>query len=85
MANFVLVSLIDTEWDSIKAQEALARRGILARECSNYHRLEIGGVVTGPDIAFETRGHLRFCVRTPGENDLMLATLDDLMRSRPGR
>ena len=39
----------------------------------------------GPDISFETRGHLRFYVRTPGENDFLLATLDDRMRSRATR
>ena len=28
--------------------------------------------MTGPGLAIETRGHLRFCVRTPAENDLLL-------------
>ncbi len=83
MANFVLVSLVDTPWTSTQVQDVLARRGLLARECSNYHGLEIGAVVTGPGISFETRGHLRFCVRTPGENDLMMSTLAEVMRSRP--
>ena len=43
-----------------------------------------GSIVTGPDgLSFETNGHVRFCVRTPGENDLLLTTLHEVMRSRP--
>lgn len=83
MANFVLASLVDTPWTSPQLQDALARRGLLVRECSNYHGLEPGGVVTGPDGSFETRGHLRFCVRTPGENDLLVATLHEVLGSGP--
>lgn len=83
MANFVLASVVDTPWTSVQVQDALARRGLLVRECSNYHGLAPGSVVTGPGLALETRGHLRFCFRTPGENDLLLNTLDELMRSDP--
>lgn len=83
LANFVLVSLVDTPWTSLQVQEALARRGLLVRECSNYSGLEIGSVVTGPGCSFETRGHLRFCVRTPGENDMLLTALEDVMTSVP--
>ncbi|MBY0395096.1 MAG: aminotransferase class I/II-fold pyridoxal phosphate-dependent enzyme [Thermoleophilia bacterium] len=83
MANFILASLVDTPWTSNRLQDALARRGLLVRECSNYHGLAPGGVVTGPDGSFETNGHLRFCIRTPGENDLLLATLLDVMKSGP--
>ncbi|GAC1465609.1 MAG: threonine-phosphate decarboxylase CobD [Isosphaeraceae bacterium] len=81
--NFVLASLVDTPWTSHQVQDALARRGLLVRECSNYSGLEPGSLVTGPDIEFETNGHLRFCVRTPGENDLLLSVLNDVMRSKP--
>ena len=81
--NFVLVSLVDTPWTSIQVQEALARSGLFVRECSNYCGLEVGSVVTGPGLAIETRGHLRFCVRTPGENDLLLATLARIMALEP--
>jgi threonine-phosphate decarboxylase len=66
-------------------QDALARRGLLVRECSNYCGLEVGSVVTGPGLSIETRGHLRVCVRTPGENDLLLITLADVMQSDPPR
>lgn len=84
MVNFVLVSLVDTPWTSLQLQDALARRGLLARECSNYAGLEAGSVVTGRGgLAFESNGHVRFCVRTPGENDLLLAALNDVMRSDP--
>lgn len=86
MANFVLVSLVDTPWTSVALQEALARRGLLVRECSNYHGLQPDGVVTCPDgVSFETNGHIRVCVRTPGENDLLLTTLTDVMSSDPDR
>ena len=81
--NFVLVSLVDTPWTSIELQEALARRGLLVRECSNYNGLEIGSVVTGDGLSFETRGHVRFCVRTSGENDLLLSTLTEVMNQVP--
>jgi threonine-phosphate decarboxylase len=81
--NFVLASVVDTAWTSNKIQDALARRGLLVRECSNYRGLEPGSVVTGPGVSFPTRGHLRFTVRTPGENDLLLATLAEVMRSAP--
>ena len=84
MANFVLTSVVDTPWTSLLLQDTLARRGLLVRECSNYAGLEAGAVVTGPDnLAFKTRGHIRFCVRTPGENDLLVATLHEVMRSEP--
>jgi threonine-phosphate decarboxylase len=86
MANFVLATLVDTPWTSVLLQEALARRGLLVRECSNYHPLQAGGVVSLPDgTAFESSGHVRFCVRTPGENDLLLATLADVMSCDPPR
>ena len=83
MPNFVLVSLVDTPWDSLKLQEALARRGIFARECSNYRGLEIGATLTGPGQTIRTNGHLRFCVRTPAQNDLLLSHLADLTSARP--
>jgi threonine-phosphate decarboxylase len=81
--NFMLVSLVDTQWTSVQIQEALARRGLFVRECSNYRGLEVGAVVTGPDVEVETRGHLRFCIRTPSQNDLLLSTLADVLASRP--
>lgn len=83
MPNFVLVSLVDTPWTSTRAQEALARNGLFVRECSNYSGLEVGGVVTGPGQEIKTNGHLRFCVRTPAENDRLLATLAEIMTSNP--
>ncbi len=36
LPNFVLVSLTQTDWDSIRLQEALATRGIFVRECSDF-------------------------------------------------
>ena len=62
---------------------ALARRGLFVRECSNYRGLEIGSVVTGPGQERHTRGHLRFCVRKPKENDLLVATLAEILASNP--
>lgn len=83
MANFVLASLVDTPWNSVQVQEALAYQGMFVRECSNYRGLEVGSVVTGPDVAIETGGHLRFCVRTRTENDLLLSTLTTIMSADP--
>jgi threonine-phosphate decarboxylase len=83
MPNFVLASVVDTSWNSVQVQEALAHQGIFVRECSNYRGLEIGSVVTGPELAIETGGHLRFCVRTRTENDLLLSTLANIMNSDP--
>jgi threonine-phosphate decarboxylase len=81
LPNFLLVSLVDTPWTSVQVQEALARRGLFVRECSNYRGLEVGSVITGPDEEIVTRGHLRFCVRKPAENDLLLATLAEILSS----
>jgi threonine-phosphate decarboxylase len=81
--NFQLVSLVDTPWTSVQVQEALARSGLFVRECSNYCGLEIGSVVTGPGLAIETRGHLRFCIRKPAENDLLLDTFSRILTLEP--
>jgi threonine-phosphate decarboxylase len=81
--NFLLVSLVDTPWTSIQVQDELARHGVFVRECSNYCGLEVGAVVTGPGQAIETRGHLRFCIRTPRENDVLLETLARIMSLEP--
>lgn len=83
LANFVVASLVDTRWNSVQVQEALARRGLFVRECSNYRGLEIGSRVTGPDQERLTRGHLRFCVRKPKDNDMLIATLADILASDP--
>ena len=83
MPNFVLVSLVGSPWTSTQLQDALARHGIFARECTNYRGLEVGSIVTGPDRRFETGGHLRFCVRTPSENDQLLSTLSKILATRP--
>jgi threonine-phosphate decarboxylase len=86
LPNFVLVSLVDTPWTSAQVQDALARRGLFVRECSNYRRLEIGSCLTGPGgLEVETRGHLRFCVRTPEENDQLLSILSDVLACEPPR
>ena len=84
LANFVLVSLTQTDWDSIGLHEALARRGFLVRECSDFPGLEVGALLTGPDQLIATRGHLRIAVRTPSENDNLLAAINDLLKSDPG-
>ena len=83
MPNFVLVSLTQTDWDSIRLQEALARRGFLVRECSDFPGLEVGALLTGPDQLIATRGHLRIAVRAPDENDRLLVAISDLLASDP--
>ena len=81
--NFVLVSLTQTDWDSIRLHEALARRGLLVRECSDFPGLEVGALLTGPDQLVATRGHIRVAVRTAEENDRLLSELAALLRSDP--
>ena len=83
LPNFVLVSLTQTDWDSIGLQEALATRGLFVRECSDFPGLEVGALLTGTDQLVATRGQIRVAVRTPGENDRLLAELGDLLGSGP--
>jgi threonine-phosphate decarboxylase len=81
--NWVLVSLVDTPWTSPQLQDALARRGVFARECSNFRGLEIGARLAGGGIEIHTRGHLRFAVRTPEENRQVVSVLSSLMEAKP--
>ena len=83
LPNFVLVSLTQTDWDSGELHEALARRGILVRECSDFPGLEVDALLTGPDQLIATRGQIRVAVRTPVENDRLLGELASLLRSDP--
>ncbi|MDB5350469.1 MAG: PLP-dependent enzyme histidinol-phosphate/aromatic aminotransferase or cobyric acid decarboxylase [Planctomycetota bacterium] len=82
--NWVLVSLVDTNWTSIQVHEELARRGVLVRECSNFSGLQPGGIVTGPNgLEIPTQGHLRFAVRTKPENDKLVSILSDILAGKP--
>jgi threonine-phosphate decarboxylase len=83
LPNFVLVSLTQTDWDSIRLQEALATRGLFVRECSDFPGLEVGALLTGTDQLVATRGQIRVAVRNPVENDRLLAELTDLLESGP--
>ena len=81
--NFHLVSLTRTDWDSVGLRDALAHRGFLVRECSDFPGLEVGALLTGPDQLVATRGHLRIGLRMPEEDDRLLAALADLLKSGP--
>lgn len=83
LPNFLLLSLTQTDWDSGGLQEALARRGLLVRECSDFPGLEVGALLTGPDQLVATRGHLRIGLRTTEENNRLLAELEDLLEAGP--
>jgi threonine-phosphate decarboxylase len=83
LPNFLLVSLTDTPWSATQVHDALARRGIVVRDCSNYSGLEDGTLLTGPDQLVATRGHLRFGLRSPAENDRLLSVLADVLGSKP--
>jgi threonine-phosphate decarboxylase len=83
LPNFLLVSLTQTDWDSGGLQEALARRGILVRECSDFSCLEVGALLTGPDQLVATRGQIRIGLGLPGTNDALLAHLEELLEAGP--
>jgi threonine-phosphate decarboxylase len=82
---FILASLTDTPWNSHQVHEALARRGFLVRECSDFRGLEVGALLTGHDQLVATQGHLRIALRRPDENDRLLAALADVLNSEPPR
>lgn len=83
LPHFVLASLTQTDWTSIQLHEALARRGFLVRECSDFPGLEGDALLTGPDRLVATRGHLRIGVRSRADNDRLLDALGDLLGSSP--
>jgi threonine-phosphate decarboxylase len=83
LPNFVLVSLTETPWNSIRLHDALARRGFLVRECSDFAGLEVGSLLTGPDQLVAAQGHIRFGVRTRPENDRLLSALREILSSQP--
>src|SRR5262249_31333064 len=69
LPNFLLVSLADTTRTSMDVHDDLARRGMIVRECSDFHGLEEGALLTGTDQLVATRGHLRIGLRSSAEND----------------
>jgi threonine-phosphate decarboxylase len=79
LPNFLLFSLTDTPHTSVEVHEALAHRGFIVRECSDYHGLEVGSLLTGPDQLVATQGHLRFALRSKSENDRLLAALEEIL------
>jgi threonine-phosphate decarboxylase len=84
LPNFLLISVTDPRWTSARAHEALARSGVIVRECTNYKGLEIGSVLTGADgQAVPTQGHLRFAIRSRAENDTLLDTIRSVISQGP--
>ena len=75
LPNFLLASLVGDGPPAPEVRDALARRGVLVRDASDFPTLEPGAILTGPDRIVTTRGHLRLAVRTPEENDRVLAAL----------
>ena len=80
---YLLVSLTQTNWTSIQVHETLARRGYLVRECSDFPGLEVGAILTGPGQLIVTGGQIRINVRSPKENDELVAILRSLFREDP--
>jgi threonine-phosphate decarboxylase len=85
LPNFLLLSLTETAWTSVQLHEALARRGLLVRECSDFPGLEVGSLLTGPDQLVATQGHLRIAVRSPAENDALLSALAETLNAESPR
>ena len=83
LPNYLLVSLVDTPWTSVGVQEALAGRGLLVRECSDFPGLEVEAVLTGPEQLVATRGHLRIGLRSPAENERLLDALAKVLAGSP--
>jgi threonine-phosphate decarboxylase len=83
LPNFLLVSLTDTPWTAPRLHDALARRGMLVRDCSDFPGLEEGSLLTGPDQLVATRGHLRIGVRSRAENDRLLDVLGAVLTTNP--
>jgi len=83
LPNFLLVSVTETPWNSKQLHEALARRGFLVRECSDFRGLEVGALLTGHNQLVATQGHLRIAVRLPHENDALLAAVAEVLGSEP--
>jgi len=80
MPNYVLTSVTAPHLTSAQVRDALARRGFLVRECSDFPGLEPGSLLTGPDRLVATRGHLRIALRQPEENDRLIAALAEVLR-----
>src|SRR5262249_1766154 len=81
LPNYLLVSVTDSPLTAPQLHEAMARRGVLIRDCPDYPGLEVGALLTGPGQLVATRGNLRIGVRTPEENDRVLAALEGVMRN----
>ncbi len=85
LPNFLLISLTETSWTSKLMHEALARRGFLVRECSDFPGLEVGALLTGHNQLVATQGHLRVAVRRPHENDALLKAMAEVLATEPSR
>lgn len=83
--NWALVSLTDSPLNSNELQDELARRGFYVRECSNFQGLENGSIISGMGESYVTRGHLRFAVRKPEQNDRLVDTLKSILNGHSPR
>jgi threonine-phosphate decarboxylase len=83
LPNFLLASVTGDGWTAPLLHDALARHGVLVRECSDFPGLEVGALVTGNDQLVATRGHIRIGLRSRNENDRLLALLREVLASQP--
>lgn len=75
-ANFLLMRLEDTDWTSDRLQRGLLERDrLLVRDCSSFGPA-LGGVGANPA---EQSRFVRVAVRSPAENDRLLAALAAIM------
>jgi threonine-phosphate decarboxylase len=86
LPNFHLVNVVRRGLNSFELHEALAKRGFLTRECSNFPGLEPNSDDESTDFAgVPTGGSLRIAVRTRPENEAILAALASILDERSNK
>ncbi len=83
--NYHLVNIVRRGLNSFELHKALAKRGFLTRECSNFPGLEPCVLEDSPPADEPTGGSLRIAVRTRPENEAFLAALASILDERSAK